>query len=113
MGAAVLIRALEPLEGSTLMRERRGLERVEDLCTGPGKLDPGARHLARPERKLPARRADRDPRRGRRRATRIVTGTRIGINKAVELPWRFCDADSGCVSRPWPPGQRAAGAESA
>ncbi len=38
VGAAVLIRALEPLEGIDLMRERRGLERVEDLCSGPGKL---------------------------------------------------------------------------
>ncbi len=37
-GAAVLIRALEPLEGVDLMRERRGLERERDLCSGPGKL---------------------------------------------------------------------------
>ena len=38
VGAAVLIRALEPLEGLDLMRARRGLERREDLCSGPGKL---------------------------------------------------------------------------
>jgi len=38
VGAAVLIRALDPLDGVDVMRARRGLERVEDLCSGPGKL---------------------------------------------------------------------------
>ncbi|MDP9136024.1 MAG: DNA-3-methyladenine glycosylase, partial [Actinomycetota bacterium] len=37
-GAAVLIRALEPIEGVDPMRERRGVESVRDLCSGPGKL---------------------------------------------------------------------------
>ena len=38
VGAAVLIRALEPVDGLDLMRARRGLQREEDLCSGPGKL---------------------------------------------------------------------------
>ena len=101
VGAAALIRALEPIEGVDLMRERRGLERVEDLCNGPGKLTQalgiwldlnGTSLLDGPIEILP-----------RKSEPKIVTGTRIGITKAVELPWRFCDADSACVSRPWPP----------
>ena len=38
VGAAVLIRALEPIEGIDLMRARRGLESERKLCSGPGKL---------------------------------------------------------------------------
>lgn len=104
-GAAALIRALEPLEGVGLMRERRGLERPEDLCNGPGKLTQalgiwldlnGSSLHGGPIEILPR---TRDP--------RIVTGPRIGIKRAVELPWRFCDADSRCVSRPWAPGHSA------
>jgi DNA-3-methyladenine glycosylase len=38
VGAGVLLRALEPLEGVDLMRERRGVERLQDLARGPGRL---------------------------------------------------------------------------
>ena len=102
VGAAALIRALEPVDGLDSMRRRRGLERVEDLCNGPGKLTQalgiwldmnGTSLVGGPIEILP-----------REAEPEIVTGTRIGITKAVELPWRFCDAQSGCVSRPWPPG---------
>ncbi|HEY6779952.1 MAG TPA: DNA-3-methyladenine glycosylase [Thermoleophilaceae bacterium] len=107
IGAAVLIRALEPLEGIDLMRERRGLEREEQLANGPGKLTQAlgiglelnsSSLIDGPIELLPAP-ADLP-------APRIVLGERIGITKAVELPWRFCDADSRHVSRPWPPAMR-------
>ena len=106
VGAAALIRALEPVEGIDEMRERRGLERVEDLCSGPGKLTQalgigldlnGVPLDGGPIEILP-----------RAREPAMVTGTRIGINKAVDLPWRFCDASSRCVSRPWPAAMRRA-----
>ena len=110
VGAAVLIRALEPVDGIDLMRARRGLEPVGALCSGPGKLTQalgigldlnGTSLLGDgPIAFLPAT-TDR--------AVRVVRGTRVGITKAVELPWRFCDPDSRCVSRPWPSSMRASG----
>ena len=108
VGAAVLIRALEPLDGVELMRQRRGLERVEDLCSGPGKLTQALGiGLSLNGTSLvdgPIELLTREP---GSRAPRVVAGERIGITKAVELPWRFCDADSPHVSRPWPAAMRA------
>jgi DNA-3-methyladenine glycosylase len=98
--AAVLIRALEPTEGLERMRERRGRPDHE-LCSGPGKLTEalgvglelnGASLLAPPfELREPAEEWS---------AVEILTGRRIGITKAVELPWRYCAAGNGHVSRP-------------
>jgi DNA-3-methyladenine glycosylase len=108
VGAAVLIRALEPVEGIDLMRARRALERVEQLCSGPGKLTQalgigldlnGSSLLDGPIEVLARDAMARPP--------RIVLGERIGITKAVDLPWRFCDADSRHVSRPWPAEMRS------
>ncbi|HWF24597.1 MAG TPA: DNA-3-methyladenine glycosylase [Solirubrobacteraceae bacterium] len=99
VGAAVLIRALEPVEGVSVMRARRGVERIEDLCSGPGKLtqalgvelvDNGADLQVGPLVIAPRPAAWRD--------VAIVSGPRIGITKAVELPWRFCAAGSRFVS---------------
>ena len=106
VGAAALIRALEPVDGIEQMRARRGLERLEELCSGPGKLTQalgigldlnGTPLAGGPIEVLPPA-ADEAP--------RVVRGTRIGITKAVELPWRFCDPASRCVSRPWPEAMR-------
>jgi DNA-3-methyladenine glycosylase len=108
VGAAVLIRALEPLDGIELMRARRGLERVEDLCSGPGKLtqalaielDRNGTDLAAGPIRIAARPAAW-------RDVSVIAGPRIGITKAVELPWRLCARGSTSVSKPWPPGLRA------
>jgi DNA-3-methyladenine glycosylase len=103
VGAAVLIRALEPLVGIDEMRVRRARAREWELCSGPGKLTQalgielaengtsllcgpvvirsGERHRARP---------------------RVVVGTRIGITKAVDLRWRFCAVGNPHVSQPRP-----------
>jgi DNA-3-methyladenine glycosylase len=106
-GAAVLIRALEPLSGLDAMRARRGgLSRAQDLCSGPGKLTQALGiELSENETSLlgdgpisiqPAP-AELEP-------PRIVAGERIGITRAVELPWRFCDANAArYISAPRPP----------
>lgn len=105
VGAAVLIRALEPLEGLDHMRARRG---VGDLCSGPGKLtqalgitleDNGSDLAAGPVviEAPPPGWSEVD----------VVAGTRIGITKAVELPWRFSVAGNRHVSRPWPTARSA------
>jgi DNA-3-methyladenine glycosylase len=109
VGAAVLIRALEPLEGIDRMRSRRGLERAEDLCSGPGKLTQAlAITLEHNTTDLAAGPiAIEAPPPGWERVETVV-GVRVGITKAAELPWRFCVAGSRSVSRPWPPGLLAA-----
>jgi DNA-3-methyladenine glycosylase len=109
VGAAVLIRALEPLSGVGIMHERRGVGGEEQLCSGPGKLTQalgieldlnGTDAIGGPLRVGPRPPAWAD--------VELVTGPRIGISKAAELPWRFCAAGSRSVSRPWPPGFRPA-----
>jgi DNA-3-methyladenine glycosylase len=101
--AAVLIRALEPTEGVEVMRERRGIERLEELCSGPGKLT----QALGVGRELNGVSLENGPLRvlGRSEGWRqpaIVTDKRVGITKATELPWRFCAAGSRFVSRPRP-----------
>jgi DNA-3-methyladenine glycosylase len=106
VGAAVLIRALEPLFGIETMRARRGLPataRAEELCSGPGKLaqalgisldENGSSLSSGPVRIGPRPPQWADP--------PIVAGPRIGISRAVELRWRFCAAGNRNVSRPRP-----------
>ena len=88
------------------MRARR--RGVDDLCSGPGKLtqalgitleDNGTDLAAGPV-------VDRGRAPPGWETFDVVAGPRIGITKAVELPWRFCVAGNRYVSRPWPPGLR-------
>lgn len=103
VGAAVLIRALQPLHGVVEMRRRRGLEAELELCSGPGKLTQAlAIELAHNESDLRRGPVRILPRLVGWEHPEIVTAPRIGITKAVELPWRMCLAGSRHVSRPRP-----------
>jgi DNA-3-methyladenine glycosylase len=99
VSAAVLVRALEPLAGLDEMRARRGLEEVRLLCSGPGRLCQ-ALGVTREHDGLPL---DRPPfeLRPRRDEPEVVRGPRIGITKAVDLPWRYGLAGSRFLSRPF------------
>ncbi len=97
--SAVLIRAIEPTMGIAEMRRRRRLEDVHALCSGPGKLTEAMgitiAHNGLPLDAAPielfARTADVD----------VIRGVRIGITKAVELPWRYGLKGSRFLSKPF------------
>jgi DNA-3-methyladenine glycosylase len=104
-GAAVLIRALEPLRGVGGMRERRGVQRREELCSGPGKLTVAIGvELLHNDCDLTRGPVTIRPRREsfREAGHEILAAPRVGITKAVDLRWRFCLAGNPCVSRPRP-----------
>lgn len=99
--AAVLIRALEPRWGVEEMSGRRGRKGARELCSGPGKLtealgigpEVNRAPLSKPPFELRGREDGWED-------VRVVTGPRIGITRAAELPWRFCAAGSEYLSRP-------------
>ena len=97
-GAGVLIRALEPVAGLDVMRARRDAQGERALCSGPGKLcqalgvtraHDGMALAGAPFALLPAE-----------EGLVVVEGIRIGISKAVDVPWRFGLAGSRFLSRP-------------
>jgi DNA-3-methyladenine glycosylase len=97
--SAVLIRALQPTHGIPAMRRRRGLHDERSLCSGPGKLTE-ALGITEAHNGLPL---DAPPIALHARASQpdIVTGLRIGITKAVELPWRYGLKGSRFLSKPF------------
>lgn len=96
-GAGVLIRAIEPLHGIEVMRERRGLQEVKLLCAGPGRVGQalGILHA------FNGHRLDRKPFEvhASEGGLDVVVGPRIGISKAADVPWRFGLAGSRYLSR--------------
>jgi DNA-3-methyladenine glycosylase len=97
--SAVLIRALEPTHGIPAMRRRRHLHDERALCSGPGKLTEAlgitiahnGLALDAPPIALFARKEKPE----------IVAGMRIGLTKAVELPWRYGLKGSKFLSKPF------------
>jgi DNA-3-methyladenine glycosylase len=96
----ILIRALEPRRGLSLMTSRRGVDDVRRLCSGPGKL---AQALDITKRHHEISICD-DPRHcllpRREPDIEVVTDPRIGISRSKDLPWRFSLAGSPFVSVP-------------
>jgi DNA-3-methyladenine glycosylase len=99
VAGAVLLRALKPTRGIYEMRGRRGLGEIRLLCAGPGRLCQ-ALGVTRAHDGL---RLDEPPfeLRSRMREGEVVTGPRIGITKAADVPWRFGLAGSRYLSRPF------------
>lgn len=98
-GGAVLIRALAPTAGIGLMTARRPVGSLDRLYSGPGKLcqalaiDSGLNglHVTRSPFEIIASSCP----------LTVSTGPRIGVRAAVDTPWRFVEAGSPFLSRPW------------
>ena len=97
VGEAVLIRAVEPLEGIDLMEERRGTGIITNLASGPGKLCQ-AFVLGREQNGLDLMKGDLVIEEGDDVADIVIT-TRVGIRLAAERPWRFYEAGNRFISR--------------
>jgi DNA-3-methyladenine glycosylase len=95
--AGVLIRAIEPTHGLAAMRRRRGVADTKALCSGPGKLCE-ALAITKTLSELPI---DRSPiaLHARSGEAEIATGVRIGLTKAVDLPWRYGLKGSNFLSK--------------
>jgi DNA-3-methyladenine glycosylase len=104
VGEAVLIRALEPIQGLDLMQLRRGMGNFRQLCNGPGKLvqamgitrSMDGISLMQPPFYILS--ADTYPQQNQ--PFNIITTTRIGITQGADLPYRFYIQGHACVSYP-------------
>jgi len=100
VGAGVLLRAVEPLEGVEKMEELRGVTRLRDLTRGPGRL---AQALAIDFAQDGLDMCGKSPLwlgTTRDKQRRIGTAIRIGITRNAERVWRFYERGNVFVSGP-------------
>jgi DNA-3-methyladenine glycosylase len=99
---AVLVRALEPLNGIETMRKNRGNKNLLNLTNGPAKLTE-AMSITKKQNGLDLARSKElficEP--NVKENFEIVTTKRIGIKVGVDKLWRFCIKDNKFVSRRW------------
>ncbi len=95
----ILIRALEPRRGLALMQERRGVEEIRRLCSGPGKLTQALQITDRHHEKSICA-GPRHCLLPRQEKVGVVADARIGISRSKDFPWRFTLRGSEFVSRP-------------
>lgn len=95
---AVLVRAIEPLTGIDLMKQRRSSNELRNLCSGPGKLTE-ALAITLKQNGLSLLESPLYITDGPDRPFKIQSSARIGISKAIERPWRFTIRGSEFVSK--------------
>lgn len=100
VAGAVLIRALQPLDGLEVMRERRGTDTDRLLCAGPGRLCQALGLTGADDGAVLG--GSRVQLRSGPAPERVVTGPRIGLSVSQDLPWRRGEAGSRYLSRPFP-----------
>ena len=96
-GSAVLIRALQPLVGIEIMRERRNVSNHRQLCRGPGRLCQAlevTEALDGHPLNVPPFAIER-----RTSTVEIISGPRVGITRSTQTLWRFGLAGSLFLSR--------------
>jgi len=86
-GEAVLIRAVEPVSGIRLMQKRRGTQKIENLCNGPGKLTQ-AFGITRKHNNTSLLEGDLRIHDSRKKPE-VCSSTRIGLSAGKELELRF------------------------
>ncbi|MET0531396.1 MAG: DNA-3-methyladenine glycosylase [Microvirga sp.] len=96
-GSAVLIRGLEPTLGVEVMKARRRVDDLWRLCSGPGRLCQSlgvtVTHNALSLDRAPFQLFGWD------RPVEVVSGARIGITRAADMPWRFALVGSRFISK--------------